>query len=82
MADTKIPDEHIFRNWLRRARLPDTPELDFRNDALGDKRFPDPSSWDELEGYLASRHACHQAVTAGEKVWKRYVRWLKRQASS
>lgn len=69
-----------FRNYVMHyANAPETPVGDFIRDARSDHTFPtEIDTWDQLENYLFTRHACFDAKQAARQCWRNYHRWLGR----
>jgi len=70
-----------FKTYVQNRRLTDSPAGDFVADAKADPTFPDPATWEELEGYLRRRGAIRDAITAGRAVWRGYQAARRRAAS-
>lgn len=70
-----------FRTYVQSRRVTDTPAGDFVADAKADPTFPDPPTWQELEGYLRRRGAIRDAIMAGRAVWRGYQAARRRAAS-
>jgi hypothetical protein len=69
-----------FSEWLKTARITDTPQGDFIDDARSDSHFPNVQTWDQLDNYLLSRGACREAKEAAKLVWRRYLSRASRLA--
>jgi hypothetical protein len=63
----------LFRTFIKRVPIQDTPEGDFIADARADKTLPNAKSWNELQDYLSRRGACPKAIEAAQKVWDFYA---------
>lgn len=63
----------MFKTFLRGLEGEDSPEGDFAEDALRDRRFPENlTSWGQLEFYLTSRGSSPEAIEAASRAWDRY----------
>lgn len=61
-----------FKDFIKSCDPTDVMEFDFVNDAKGDGKFPNVKNWAELRCYLYRRNACHEAINAGKRLWKKY----------
>jgi hypothetical protein len=70
-----------FQQWVRTARVTDTPIGDLISDLQTDlkirpEKFPRPKNADELRSWLFGQGACDGALRAAPAVWRRYCRYL------
>ena len=69
-----------FTEFLHTRRITDTPRGDFIRDARGDRWWPNPSSWLDLESYLRQSphgHACLDAIREAQRLWREYERFKR-----
>jgi hypothetical protein len=66
-----------FKNYLKRARVSDTPAGDFIADARLDKMLPAARTWDELEVYLLSQWGS-DPIGAAHSAWRNYEAFQRR----
>jgi hypothetical protein len=68
--------------WLAKARITDDPEgdliEDMRRDAKANGELPLFKNIHAMRAYLHSKGACHEALQAVPRVWRRYEHWLDR----
>lgn len=67
-----------FLEYVAKRRVTDTPAGDFVSDAKQDREMPNARTWPELRGYLWSRGAHADAITAAQAVWRGYLASQKR----
>lgn len=66
-----------FTHFITASEIDESPCGDFISDsqeAIYQRIFPDPKSWEQLEDFLHGRRACEAAIEAGRKVWEIYSR--------
>ena len=79
-----ISKERTFQNFIRHhARAHRNPKGDFIQDARTDHRLESRTfnSWDDLELFLLTASASHEAICAGRLVWRDYRSWLRRSGA-
>lgn len=74
-----------FHEWLSGAKRTNDPAGDLVDDMRRDRRvnplFPiDFPNLRFLQAYLIERGACDGAFFAARVVWRRFARWLAREA--
>jgi hypothetical protein len=69
-----------FKDYIATARRTPNARGDFIMDARDDKGFPDPKSWDELQGYLRRKMACQGAIDGARQAWRGYRRAVRNAA--
>jgi hypothetical protein len=67
-----------FHEYIKIARITDTPQGDFVSDAKRDDELEDIKTWPELRRHLVNRGACPEAVRAGYKVFHNYRMYVVR----
>lgn len=73
---------NAFNAYCRRATTDDKPARDFLLDWNTDWRNPkNITSWQQLEAFLWSVGACHQAVDAAKIVWRNYQAQQRRRST-
>ena len=60
-----------FKQYVKRARVPDNALGDFITDARSDSNLPNVKSWDQLENYLIFRGGS-VAIEPARKAWRNY----------
>jgi hypothetical protein len=76
---------HEFWHWATRAEATDDPAgdliFDLRRDYLtgNSRNFPRIHNLGELKDYLETQGACHGALAAAPKVWRRFVQHARRK---
>ncbi|OXE35531.1 MAG: hypothetical protein CGW95_13285 [Phenylobacterium zucineum] len=66
-----------FADYLAKRQARDNPQGDFVRDAREDARMADMHTWPQLQAYLYSKRACHEAIEAGRLVWRSYQQFRK-----
>src|SRR5215467_11456178 len=75
-----ISEEKTFQDFIHHhARAHRNPKGDFIKDARTDPRLDGRTfnSWDDLEIFLLTARACHEAICAARLVWRDYRSWLR-----
>ena|ERR1700761_7990236 len=80
--DSSTVAQRTFTDWVmvvrvNPGRLSDHLVHDLKHDNTLPATF---NRLDEFRSYLISQHACRIAVSLAAPVWKRYRRWVERQA--
>jgi len=71
-----------FSDFLKQAKVTDNPTGDLIGDLKLDRTRPDDfASPARLRGHMHLRSACPEALRMVPAVWKRYQRWVARQAN-
>lgn len=67
-----------FYEWVMTRHVTDTPRGDLIHDIKSDRGFTAANDRDSIEGYLARRHACKEAIGEFRKLWKEYEGCLRK----
>jgi uncharacterized protein YozE (UPF0346 family) len=67
-----------FKEYLVTRQVNNNIQGDFVNDAKSDSKFPDVTTWPELNRYLLQRNAYFVAIEAARLVWSAYQAKLRR----
>jgi len=70
-----------FGEFLSSTKAHSNPEGDFVRDARDDEflsGIAPHDHWTLVADHLYRAGACHEAITAGKAVWRRYRRWIRR----
>lgn len=64
--------KEFLKKGLETKKYHESPEADFANDVMADKKFRDFKNWEDLETYIIFRGACREAIKAARTCFKQW----------